>query len=74
MCLLYPLDPIVIQFTCGYGDDGLKVPFRIKQAMMLLISHWYENRMVINDLRGVNPAEISFAVTALLSKDTITMA
>ena len=71
VALLYPLDPIVIRFTCGYGDDGLKVPFVIKQAMLLLVSHWYDNRMVINDLRGVNPEEVSFAVTALLTKDKI---
>jgi uncharacterized phiE125 gp8 family phage protein len=73
VCLLYPLDPIVINFTCGYGDDGTKIPGRIKQAMLLLISHWYENRMVINNLRGVNPQEISFAVTTLLLKDKITI-
>ena len=71
VCLLYPLDPIVINYTCGYGNDGSKVPARIKQAMLLLISHWYDNRMVINDLRGVNPAEVSFAVTAILTKDKI---
>jgi uncharacterized phiE125 gp8 family phage protein len=73
VCLLWPLDPIIINFTCGYGDDGSKVPNRIKQAMLLLISHWYDNRMVINDLRGVNPDEISFAVTSLLMKDKITV-
>lgn len=73
VCLLYPLDPIIINFTCGYGDDGSKVPARIKQAMLLLISHWYENRMVINNLRGVNPEEVSFAVTTLLQKDKITI-
>lgn len=71
VCILYPLDPIVINYTCGYGDDGIKVPARIKQAMLLLISHWYDNRMVINDLRGVNPEEVSFAVTSLLMKDKI---
>jgi uncharacterized phiE125 gp8 family phage protein len=73
IAILFPLDPIVINFTCGYGDDGSKVPQKIKQAMYLLISHWYENRMVINDLRGVNSEEISFAVTALLSKDKISI-
>lgn len=73
VCLLYPLDPIVINYTCGYGDDASKVPQRIKHAILLLISHWYENRMVINDLRGVNPEEISFAVTSLLQKDRITV-
>lgn len=71
VCLLWPLDPIVINFTCGYGPDGTYVPNRIKQAMLLLISHWYDNRMVINDLRGVNPEEVTFAVTALLKMDRI---
>lgn len=74
VCLLWPLDPIVINFTCGYGRDGSSVPNRIKQAMLLLISHWYDNRMVINDLRGVNPEEVTFAVTALLKMDRIAMA
>ena len=70
LAILYPLDPVVINFTCGYGDAS-KVPFKVIQAMYMLISHWYENRMVINDLRGVVPNEITFAVTALLSKDKI---
>jgi uncharacterized phiE125 gp8 family phage protein len=68
---LFPLDPIVINFTCGYGDDASNVPTRVKQAMYMLIAHWYENRMVINDLRGVVPDEISFAVSSLLSQAKI---
>lgn len=34
------LNPIVIRFTCGYAT----VPAALKQAMLFLISHWYENR------------------------------
>jgi uncharacterized phiE125 gp8 family phage protein len=73
LAILYPLDPVVINFTCGYGDDVSKVPYKVIQAMYMLISHWYENRMVINDLRGVVPSEITFAVTSLLMKDKITI-
>jgi uncharacterized phiE125 gp8 family phage protein len=69
---LWPLDPIVINFTCGYGDDGSKVPTKVKQAMKLLISHWYENRAVVAELRGADPTkEMAFAVTALLTTDRI---
>jgi len=71
LVILYPLDPVVVKFTCGYGEDATDVPTRTKQAMLLLISHWYENRLVVNDLRGVNPVEISFAVSSLLSQDKI---
>ncbi|MEY8001606.1 head-tail connector protein [Clostridium sp. Mt-5] len=69
---LWPLDPIVINFTCGYGDDSSKIPKRIKQAMLLLISHWYDTRAVITDLRSVDVTkEIGFTVSALLSVDKI---
>jgi uncharacterized phiE125 gp8 family phage protein len=68
---LLPIDPIVIRYICGYGDSADKIPQKIIQAMMMLVSHWYANRMVINDLRGVVPDEISFAVTALLYLDRI---
>jgi len=71
LAILYPLDPVVINFTCGYGDNASDVPSRAKQAILLLISHWYENRLVVNDLRGVNPLELNFTVSSLLSQDKI---
>jgi len=71
LAILYPLDPVVINFTCGYGDDATKLPAKVIQAMYMLVAHWHENRMVVNDLRGVVPDEIAFTVTSLLSKDRI---
>lgn len=71
LAILYPLDPVVINFTCGYGDNASDVPTRVKQAILLLISHWYENRLVVNDLRGVNPLELNFTVSSLLNQDKI---
>ena len=71
LAILYPLDPVIINFTCGYGDTASKIPFKVIQAMYMLVAHWYENRMVISDIRGVVPSEITLAVTALLAKDKI---
>ena len=73
LAILYPLDPVVIRFKCGYGDGPEDVPARVKQAMLLLISHWHENRVVVNDLRGVNPVELTFTVSSLLSQDRIAL-
>lgn len=42
-----------------------EIPETIKLAMLILISHWYENRMPIISNMSVNN-EISFSVTALL--------
>lgn len=71
---LFPLDPIIINFTCGYGDEGSKVPTKVKQAMYLLISHWHDNRAVVSDLRSVDPTkEMAFTVTTLLMMERITI-
>lgn len=41
---LYPVGAITLQFTCGYGDDESDVPRQLRQGVLLLIGHWYENR------------------------------
>lgn len=66
----YPLDAININFSAGYGSSSDKVPETVKQAMYLLISHWYENRVPLNDRMGV-PTELNFTVTALLWQERI---
>lgn len=35
---------IEVAFTAGYGDAAVDVPEPIRQAIMLLIAHWYEHR------------------------------
>jgi uncharacterized phiE125 gp8 family phage protein len=47
---LRPAAPITIEFVAGYGGIA-DVPRPIKQAMLLLIGHWYENREIIGDPR-----------------------
>lgn len=37
---------IEIDFDAGYGDEPTDVPEPLRQAMRLLIAHWYENRGV----------------------------
>ena len=41
---LYPTSPITVQFVAGYGDTANDVPEEVRQAMLLMIGHWYENR------------------------------
>jgi len=59
----YPLDAIVITFTCGYGDAA-DVPKTIIHAIKLLISHWYETRTPIV-LGSISP-QIEFSLKSLL--------
>lgn len=65
---LYPLDPIVIEFTCGYGASGANVPQRVVQAMYMLISYWWDNRAAADTSVS---REIDFSVHSLLCADKI---
>jgi uncharacterized phiE125 gp8 family phage protein len=38
-----PLGGIEIAFTAGYGDAA-SVPAALRQAILLLVAHWFENR------------------------------
>ena len=35
---------ITIGFTAGFGSNATDVPAPIRQAMLLLVAHWYEHR------------------------------
>jgi uncharacterized phiE125 gp8 family phage protein len=35
---------IEIAFTAGYGDTAADVPAPLRQAILLLVAHWYEHR------------------------------
>ncbi len=59
----YPTGAVKIQYVAGY-DDIASIPQMVKQAMLLLIGHWYENREAT--VAGTISREIEFAVHALL--------
>lgn len=54
---------IVVRYVAGYGL-AVAVPQRIKQAMLLLVGHWYENRE--QTTVGAVSRSIEFAVESLL--------
>lgn len=58
----YPVNPVKIRYIAGYCASNL-IPKAIKQSMLLLIGHWYENREAVGNVGG----QIDFAVRALLS-------
>lgn len=38
---------VTIQFKGGYGDAGSNIPQDLRQAMLMLIGHFYENREAV---------------------------
>jgi uncharacterized phiE125 gp8 family phage protein len=39
-----PANGIEIAFVAGYGNSAASVPAPIRQAILLLVAHWYEHR------------------------------
>lgn len=66
----FPLDAVVIEFTCGYGDNATSVPAKVIHAIKLLVSHWYEHRTPLSDTDQA-PEEIAFTVSSLLWQNRI---
>jgi len=51
-----PLGGIEIDFVAGYGTASADVPAPVRQALMMLVAHWYEHR---------DPIEIGAPVTSV---------
>lgn len=47
-------DAIAIEYEAGYGDAPSDVPAPIRQALKMLVSHWYESRADAGEKRMEN--------------------
>lgn len=64
----YPIGAVRIRYVTGYkaeGDANIIIPEAIKQALFLLIGHYFENREILLE-RGHIPKTIPFSAEALL--------
>lgn len=66
---LRPANAVCVEFVAGYGDGAANVPQRVKQAMLLLIGHWYDTREIA--AVGHVTAEVPFTINALLWPDRV---
>ena len=65
---LRTLDPIEIQFVCGWATAG-DVPADIRNAILLLAGHLYEHRedVIVEGTQSVDSQAIAFGTGALLT-------
>jgi len=61
---LQPMGAIKVRYVAGYGDAE-QVPQSFKQAILLLVGQWFENRE--NVVVGSNTRELPFAVKSLIA-------
>lgn len=62
---LQELNGFAVEFVAGFGDAGSDVPTPLRQAILMLVGHWYENREVMMPTTGPVNKQIEFAVMAL---------
>lgn len=68
---LRPINAIQITYTAGYGDAASDVPQWVKQAIKLLIGHWYENRETVIVGAGIVSRQIELAIESLIWMDRV---
>ena len=56
-----------VRFVAGFGDDGDDVPAKYKQAILLMVGHYYEHREAVSDERLLETLPVG--VQALLWVD-----
>jgi uncharacterized phiE125 gp8 family phage protein len=54
-----------IDFTAGYGASGMDVPQPLRQAIRLLVTHWFEHRSAV--ILGESSAAPPFGYLELIS-------
>lgn len=64
---LRPASGVMIEYTAGYGPAEENVPSEYKNAIRLLVAHWYENPSAVST-SGAVPQEVPFGVMALLDR------
>lgn len=67
--ILRPASPITITYVSGWATVGA-IPQRYKQAILLLVGHWYEHREAIVST-GAMPKAIPLAYESLLLMDRV---
>ena len=68
--VLYPLAGVRVRYPAGYGAAAA-VPQIYKQAILLLVGHWYENREQVG-VTGAVPQEMPMGVEWLLWQERMT--
>jgi len=59
---------IEIQYVVGYGSTTDKVPFPLKQAVMQLVLHWYENREAVRTTGSEGTSKVPIHIESILRK------
>ena len=68
------LNAVEISFTSGMdgSDDNHRLPANMRQAMLMLIKHWYDHRdaVMVSEGRSVDAKEVPLTANMLLDMES----
>ena len=64
---LQEINAVRIRFVAGYGDNTENVPEIYRQAIKMLLGHYYENREPVLIAQGLSLSELPLSVQDLLN-------
>lgn len=67
---LLAIGAVSVTYTAGYGNGPEYVPANVKQAILLMVGHLYENREAVSADRAI-PTELPMGVKYLLMKHRV---
>lgn len=67
--ILRPKNSVIVRYVAGHGVAA-NVPTKVKQAILLLITHWYENREPVCASMKTGEA-MQFTIEAILNQDRL---
>lgn len=66
---LQAVNGVRVRFVAGYGTTTTAVPQQYRQAILLMVGHWYENREAVLVAQGITMEELPLGVQSLLMTD-----
>ena len=60
------INAVRVRYVAGYGDEATDVPEPLREAILLLSAHWYENREAT--LVGLSAQSLPYGVDAVINQ------
>jgi uncharacterized phiE125 gp8 family phage protein len=60
-------DAVRVTYTAGFGVDAEAVPLQLRQAIVLLVHHWFVNREAVTVGGNMSPQKVPMAVDDIIS-------
>jgi len=63
---------VVVTYVAGYGSASSDIPEHLRQAVFLIVNHWFEERQVLTNAGAISLSrDVGLSVSSLLNIDRV---